>query len=660
MAEGIIREEDIAKVREASDLVAVVAEVSPVRQKGRDFWCCCPIHQEKTPSFKIDPDLQLWHCFGCGEGGDVFGFIMKTRDLSFPEAVRFLADRASIQLTETTDRRSPNANRKSRLKEICSATADFYHRQLMRSKSSDAAAARSYLANRGFGGGVPKLWNLGFAPGHQSLVHYLKSLGYKADEMVEANVAMKSRDGRLRDRFFNRVMFPINDVTGECIAFGGRVIGSGEPKYLNSQETPLFHKSRVLYGLDKAKASMASTGIAVVVEGYTDVIALSTAGITNVVATLGTALTLSHIRSLSRHAQKRIVYLFDGDEAGQRAADRALAFIDESMTPEAGRHRLDLCAVTLPDDLDPAEFVNARGAEALQALIDQAQPLLQYGIQRRLSRHDLSTAEGRSRALSDALAILAPIKDSLLAKDYAMQIAGMVRAREQDVLDALAALKPASRRFDETWQETPASQSQANNGRYEQGVSQNSQPSHGGEQGRRTMSSRPSVSSSTATKDPLIEAERNRRRIEREYLSLLVQQPLLALAQGDKLQTIQWHGGIHRQIAEKLLEILTDQPDAKADEIVSALATISPDVAGMLTASTLAGEAAQAQWVDYLAEELALGDTEAELEKLRGELARLQVASDFDGGQSYQELFAQVVSRQQQLNQRRLNHRPPV
>ncbi len=270
------------------------------------------------------------------------------------------------------------------------------------------------------GGRVPKDWQLGFAPGRESLVRHLSARGFGADEMIEANVAL-SRNGKLRDRFFNRVMFPINDVQGECIAFGGRVIGKGEPKYLNSQETPVFRKSQVLYGLDHAKAAMASTGCAVVVEGYTDVIMLHEAGLRNVVATLGTALTSRHLRVLSRHAQHRIVYLFDGDAAGQRAADRALQFIDDSMTPEAGRNKVELAAVTLPDDLDPADFVAQRGADALRAVIEDAQPLVQYGIDRRIERHDLSRPEGRSAALADALSVLAPIKDSLLAKDYARQ-----------------------------------------------------------------------------------------------------------------------------------------------------------------------------------------------------------------------------------------------
>ena len=395
---GTISEEDIQKVREASDLVAIIGERTPVKQRGRDFWCCCPLHNEKTPSFKIDPVLQLWHCFGCNEGGDVFGFLMKTEDLSFPEAVRKLAERAHIDIADTGGRGGVPSSKKARLKAVCEATATFYHTQLMRNPDADAAAARSYLAGRGLGGDVPRRWRLGFAPGRGQLVRHLSAQGFSAEEMVEANVAMKDRGGKLRDRFFNRVMFPIGDAQGECIAFGGRVIGKGEPKYLNSQETPVFHKSQVLYGLDHAKAAMAAMGVAVVVEGYTDVIALHEAGIGNAVATLGTALTMRHIRLLARHAQHKIVYLFDGDEAGQRAADRALGFIDDSMTPEAGRAKVELAAVTLPDNLDPAEFVGARGADALRELIARAQPLLKYGIERRLAAHDLGSAEGRSRA----------------------------------------------------------------------------------------------------------------------------------------------------------------------------------------------------------------------------------------------------------------------
>ena len=410
-----------------------------MRQRGKDFWCCCPFHQEKTPSCKVDSVSQTWHCFGCGEGGDIISYVRKLDDVDFVDAVRFLARRANIELTESAQA-SKAHSLKARLKAVCAETASYYHMLLMRSSDEGAASARSYLSGRDLGGTIPASWNLGYAPGRRQLVTHLRSLGYTDKEMIDANVAVRGQQG-VNDRFFNRVTFPINDVRGDCIAFGGRVIGQGEPKYLNTGDTPIFHKSEVLFALDKAKARMTSTGDAIVVEGYTDVIALHESGFTNVVATLGTSLTRQHIRLLSHHAKSRIIYLFDGDEAGQRAADRALQFIDSSITPEAGVSRVDLCAVTLPDNLDPAEFIAARGPEAFKQVLDGAIPLIRFGIDRRLSRYDLSTPEGRARATNEALAVLASIKDSLLAKDYAVYIASRVHSREQDILMRLSELK---------------------------------------------------------------------------------------------------------------------------------------------------------------------------------------------------------------------------
>ena len=617
---GSISDEDIQRVREASDLVSVIGERVPVKQKGRDFWCCCPLHQEKTPSFKIDPSVQLWHCFGCNEGGDVFAFVMKTEDLSFPEAVRKLAERAHIDIQETGGRPSAPASKKARLKEICAATAGFYHTQLMRSPDAGAARAREYLAGRGLGGKVPKEWNLGFAPGRGALVRHLAGRGFRDDELVEANVASRSREGRLRDRFYDRVMFPIHDAAGECIAFGGRVIGQGEPKYLNSQETPIFHKSQVLYGLDHAKAAMASTGTAIVVEGYTDVIALHEAGIKNAVATLGTALTMRHIRLLSRHAQHRIVYLFDGDAAGQRAADRALGFIDESMTPEAGRSKVELAAVTLPDDLDPAEFVAARGADALRALIERAQPLLKYGIDRRLAASDLTTAEGRTRALTEALAVLAPIKDSLLAKDYAVQIAGRCRAREEDALAALAALEAPARR--------------------DEG------PADGG-----ALAPRPAA---PAPARRLTQAERSRLRFEREFLSVRAQHPLLALAPADALAQVQWRRSAHGAIAASLLETLAADPGAAAGTLVINATAAVPGAAGTLTAAAVPEGQDPAAVAAYLAEELSLGDAEEAIASMRALLSDPSQLAPED----YDALFQSVVGMQGDLNHRRQAHKP--
>ena len=439
---GRISDEDVARVRDATDIVALVSETTPLRQKGRLFWGLCPFHGEKTASFKVDPSTQLWHCFGCGLGGDAFGFVMKTQNLEFPDAIRLLAERARIEIVEEGGAGVP-MGRKERLVAASGAAAEYFHKQLAASKEPGAETARKYLAGRGFGSEVAKRWMLGYASGGRgALTAWLATQGFTRDEAVEANLALVGDRGETKDRFFNRVMFPIFDLQGRVIAFGGRVIGDGQPKYLNSSDTPIFHKSANMYAIDRAKSAIVSTGTAVVVEGYTDVIALHEAGITNVVATLGTALTARHVKLLARFA-KRIVYLFDGDAAGMRAADRAAEFLDFSSTPEAGASRLDLLVAVMPDGLDPADFVAARGVEALQAVIDGAEPLLRFVIDRRLDGHDLSTPEGRTRALDDAAAVIASIRGSILAQDYANYVAGRLHTDYATVAAVARNARPA-------------------------------------------------------------------------------------------------------------------------------------------------------------------------------------------------------------------------
>jgi len=417
---GRITDEDVARVRDATDLVSLIGERVVLRQKGRLFWGLCPFHGEKTPSFKVDPATQLWHCFGCGLGGDVFGFVMKVDNVEFPDAVRMLADRANIELQE--EQGGVPRGHKERLFAVLEETAAFYHKTLTGSREPAAAAAREYLAARDFGSEVAKAWRLGFAPGRGELVRHLTSKGFSADELVDANVALKGDGGRLKDRFYERIMFPIADLQGRTIAFGGRIVSKGEPKYLNTNDTPVFHKSANLYAIDKAKGPITATGTAIVAEGYTDVIALHSAGFPATVAALGTALTRQHVKLLGRFA-KRIVYLFDGDEAGLRAADRAVEFVDKDVTPEAGNSRVELAVAVLPQGLDPAEYVAREGADALRAVVDGAEPLLRFAIDRRLARWDLDRPEERARALKEAVSVLAPIKESLLAADYANYIA---------------------------------------------------------------------------------------------------------------------------------------------------------------------------------------------------------------------------------------------
>lgn len=609
-----IPEDDIRRVREASDLVSIAGERVVLRQRGRDFWGCCPFHNEKSPSFKIDPSTQLWHCFGCGEGGDVFAFVMKLDDIGFVDAVRELARRAGIQISEAPGQAAARG-KKARLKEVCNETAEFYHTQLMRGRGAQVDAARTYLGGRNLGGAVPKKWQLGFAPGSSSLVAHLRSKGFKPKEMVEANVAVESRGG-VRDRFFERIMFPIRDVDGDVIAFGGRVVGKGEPKYLNSQETPIFHKSEVLFGLDKAKASMASTGVAIICEGYTDVIMMHEAGVTNVVATLGTALTVQHIRVLSRHAKHKIVYLFDGDEAGQRAADRAARFIDESMLPESGRKQVDLCAVTLPDNLDPADFVIQRGGEAIRELIDDAVPLLRYAIDRKLRGKNLVDFAEKGRALSEVLELLAPIKHSVLAQEYANYVADRLHIDSAAVTQKLASTK------------APRLVGQAEGAQAP--IAQN----------------RPKQSMLPAR-------EKERLRIERNFLALVVAHPEIGLEfAGNVAQTV-WHRDIHGKIADALLDILSSDASASAADIVRRLDEACPGAASVVSGSGIRDERDPKELAQFFAEELSIRDMEDLVKELSTQLKDPQSMSAED----YEMAFQGVVAMQKELTAAKRAHK---
>ena len=438
---GLIADDDLERVRAASDLVQIASESVTLKRAGRKYKACCPFHQEKTPSFQIDPELNLWHCFGCGQGGDVFDFVMRIRNLDFPEAVRLLADRAHIELKETGNDTGRPRGQRERLKACCAEAEAFYHTQLMRSKDATAQAAREYLGARGMGSDVCKRWNLGYAPGHGRLVAHLQSKGFTDDEIITANLALKSDRGRVNDRFFDRVMFPIHDKLGATIAFGGRVIGKTPPntgKYINSSETPIFHKSSNMFGIDRAKDAITANATVVVVEGYTDVIAMHEAGIKYCVATLGTALTQQHVKMLRSLRPRKIIYLFDGDEAGQKAADRAMEFIDWGIAPESGMDYLEFLVTVLPGGQDPAEFVAAEGATGMEKALAEAQPLIRFAIDRRLGQWDLHVPEQRGNALASAVSLLAPIKGSIIAEDYCNYIADRLGCSQATVARALA------------------------------------------------------------------------------------------------------------------------------------------------------------------------------------------------------------------------------
>ena len=419
----MITDEDKEKVRQATDFVQLVAETVELRQRGQEFWGCCPFHGEKSPSFKVNPNTGLWHCFGCGEGGDVFSYVQKRENLDFPDAIRFLADRAGIELSEERGgRRGP---RRNRLIDCLAEAQSFYATMLMRGRGEGPDAARAYFGSRGFGGDVCRRWGLGYAPGRGALVSDLRSCGFSASEMVAADLAL-DRGGR-PDRFFDRVMFPINDEQGRPIAFGGRVIGPKKDtaKYVNTRDTAVFNKGKHLFAYDRAKETMAATGEAIVCEGYTDVISMHENGFTNAVAALGTAFRLDHIKLMERQRVNRIICMFDGDAAGQRAAERAVQFIDKTTA--------ELRCVVLPDNQDPMEFLSAHPADELRPLLDAARPLMDFVFEKRLAGVDLGNPGARVAALESMAKVLAPLKKSVVMPEYAARLADALKMEVDDV-----------------------------------------------------------------------------------------------------------------------------------------------------------------------------------------------------------------------------------
>ena len=428
----MITDEDKERVRQATDFVTLVSETVELKPRGQDYWGCCPFHQEKSPSFKINPSTGLWHCFGaCSEGGDVFSYVMKRENLDFPDAIRYLADKAGITLSE--EAHVSKGPRKNRLIECLTEAENYFHSMLMRGRGEGPEAARAYLSGRGFGADVCKRWKLGYAPGRGALVAHLRKCGFTTQEMVAANLAVE-RNGRISDWFYDRVMFPIHDEQGRTIAFGGRITKKVEnaPKYLNTRDTTVFNKGKHLFAYDVAKETIAAQSEAIICEGYTDVIAMHEAGFTNTVAALGTAFTSEHVKLIDRQRARKIICMFDGDAAGQHAAARAIKFIDKTTAAF-------LCVV-LPNNQDPMEFLAESGAEKLRPILDSARPLMDFVFDATSAEFDLSVPGGRVKALEALASLLAPLKTSVLLSEYALRVADLLHI---DAEEAKRAIKTA-------------------------------------------------------------------------------------------------------------------------------------------------------------------------------------------------------------------------
>ncbi|HZU58987.1 MAG TPA: DNA primase [Actinocrinis sp.] len=422
---GRIRDEDVKAVRDASGVADVIGEHIQLRSAGGgNLKGLCPFHDEKSPSFNVTPARGLWHCFGCGEGGDVISFLMKLEHLSFNEAVEHLAKRARIELryAEGGYTKRTETSERARLLEAHRVAAEFYREQL---DTPAAKHGRDFLTGRGFDSAALERFGVGYAPGGwDALVRHLRGRGFTDKEMLTGGLASEGRRGPI-DRFRDRLVWPIADIGGEVIGFGARRLSDDKdsPKYLNTPETPLYKKSSVLYGLDLARKEIGKEQRAVVVEGYTDVMACHLAGETTAIATCGTAFGEEHIKILRRLLADRnqylgceVVFTFDGDSAGQKAALRA--FMEDQ------RWVTQTFVAVQPDGMDPCELRIARGDAAVRDLISSRIPLFEFAIKARLGEHNLETPEGRVRALRSAAPIVASIHDPALRPEYGRRLAG--------------------------------------------------------------------------------------------------------------------------------------------------------------------------------------------------------------------------------------------
>jgi len=390
----------------------------------------CPFHQEKSPSFNVRPLQGFYHCFGCGAGGDVYKFLQEMESLSFYEAVENLAQKASYTLTYEAGSNAPDQGQKARIYEANLAASKYFVEQL----GTDAATTgRDFLKSRGFDKLAAETFGVGFAPkGWNNLVDHLKTLGFTEDELVLASLASRGERG-LYDKFRGRLIWPIRDTSNQVIGFGARKLFDDDqgPKYLNTSETPVYHKSAVLYGIDLAKKEISKSQKVVVVEGYTDVMACHLAGVTNAVATCGTAFGDEHIRILNRMLSANVdipaevIFTFDPDEAGQKAAMRAFA--------DAEKFHANSFIAVGPDGLDPSDLRVQKGDEAVQLMIESKKPIYEFAIKQKLKNFDLSSVEGRVGAARAAASVIATIRDSAMRSVYLREVANWVNLDVSEV-----------------------------------------------------------------------------------------------------------------------------------------------------------------------------------------------------------------------------------
>ncbi|MBM6398863.1 DNA primase [Phycicoccus sonneratiae] len=441
---GRIRAEDVASVKERSSIEDVVRDHVTLRPAGvGSLKGLCPFHDEKTPSFTVRPTVGSYHCFGCGEGGDVISFVQKVEHLTFTEAVERLAAKAGMELRYEEGggprEGGTSLGKRSRLLEAHRTAEEYYTGLLLDRTRTDARTGRDFLRERGFDGAAVEHFGVGFAPGDgDALTRHLLQRGFTDDELVTGGLSGRGSRG-LYDRFRGRLVWPIRDTTGDTVGFGARRLFDDDriaAKYLNTSETPIYKKSTVLYGLDLAKKAIRDDRRAVVVEGYTDVMAAHLSGVEAAVATCGTAFGVEHIKILRRimrdeadQAPAKVVFTFDGDKAGQAAAMKAFGQ-DQRWVAQS-------FVAVAPDGMDPCELRLAKGDAAVAALVDDAVPMFEFAVRTTIRRFDLETAEGRVQAMKAVAPIIGSIRDASLRPEYTRTVSGWLGLEVEQLADAV-------------------------------------------------------------------------------------------------------------------------------------------------------------------------------------------------------------------------------
>jgi DNA primase len=418
---ALIPSETLELIRSRLDIVELVGEYVPLTRAGRNMKARCPFHQERSPSFIVTPERQTFHCFGCGEGGDAFAFVMKSEGLSFMEAAEKLALRAGVKL-EAARELGPADKERIRIREANEFAASHYHDLLK--KDPAAEAARAYVGKRRLNKESVEGFLLGFAPRNGNLVPAALKKGFSEEILLKAGLAAKRADGSVRDYFFDRLMFPIRDVKGAFVGFGGRTLGDGEPKYLNTAETPVFSKSKVLYGLYEGLSETRKARKAHLMEGYMDVIASHQHGLKTACAPLGTALTPEHALLIKRYADS-VAIVFDADNAGQNAAVRGAEVALESGIATR--------VASVPEGKDPDEFLHAKGLEAFKAALDGAQDLVAFKTDLLIKRAGELTPEAKSSIAKDVLSTIARCPDEVLKDEWVRRLAARLGLNEDSL-----------------------------------------------------------------------------------------------------------------------------------------------------------------------------------------------------------------------------------